>query len=178
MNGHSIVVAMACAATMAWAGRAACQEVASPDSFEVRINVGPPAEEPAGQYVLRVSYRRGGREIGVDSLNSACLDTAETPAPVRDTAALRLRLPALARWYRYRALPDSMGRAMFLYIGLRKLAGPGAAVDRSEADALEALLQEVDPPVLVLTCEPLRVLTVWLRGRSQLLSWMALGPSR
>jgi hypothetical protein len=119
-------------------------------------------------------FRRGGRDLEVDTLNSACLDSAETPPPVRDTTVLRAHLPAWARWYRFRALPDSMGSAMFLYLGLQRLAGPGTSVWRAEAESLADLLAALNPPVLVLACGPVSVLHVWLRDRSQLLTWLAM----
>ena len=145
----------------------------APDSFEVRLEVGRPAE-PAGQFIVMVSLRRGERTVLVDSLNSACLDTAEGPPPVRDTAALREQLPELARWHRVRALPEPLGSAKFLGIGLQMQGGTGAMVDRAEAESLEASLREQDPPVLVVSCGPLRHLYVWLRGQALPFAWIAM----
>lgn len=174
MTRHLIVVALALGAVPA--GRVACQDVAAADSFEVRIEIGRPAAEPAGQFLLMVSLRRAGRTVPADSLNSACLDTLETPPPVRDTAALRARLPDLARWERFRALSEPLGSAMFLYVGLQRLRGPEAMVDRSEAESLRESLWRADPPVLVLACGPLRSLYVWLRGETEPFSWIAMAP--
>ena len=174
MTRHLIVVAAVLAVVPG--GRAACQVASAPDSFEVRIEIGAPAAEPAGQFMLMVNLRRAGRTALADSLNSACLDTLDTPPPVRDTAALRARLPELVRWQRFRALSEPLGGAMFLYVGLQKLRGPEAMVDRSEAESLRESLWRADPPVLVLACGPLRDLYVWLRGEAEPFSWIAMAP--
>ena len=174
MSRHLFVVAAVLAVVPG--GRAACQEAGNPDSFEVRIDIGAPAAEPAGQFMLMVSLRRAGRPVPGDSLNSACLDTLDTPPPVRDTAALRARLPELVRWQRFRALSEPLGDAMFLYAGLQKLRGLDAIVDRTEAESLRESLWRADPPVLVLACGPLRYLYVWLRGEAEPFSWIAMAP--
>jgi hypothetical protein len=171
---HLVAPAVALLAGTAPAPAPQADQRPRPDSLEVRLEGGPPASEPSGQYLVFTRIVRGGREIQVDTLNSACLDTTDTPPPVRDTTALRARLPELVRWHRFRALPDSMGSAMFLYLGLRRLAGPGALVLREEAEALRDRLERDDPVVLEVRCWPLHRFYVWQEDRQRLLTWFAM----